>query len=63
MEIADREFENDFICDFQVAVKTVSFYLYVSFLEICKGYDLCPAGLSIRTGRFEAILERDTNRI
>ena len=45
-------FENGFICAFQFAVKTVSFYLHVSFLETCKSYELCPAGLSISKKHF-----------
>ena len=47
METFDKDFKNGFICAFQFAVKTVSYYLHVSFLERCKSYELCPAGLSI----------------
>ena len=47
MGIADKDFKNGFICAFQFAVKTVSYYLHVPFLETCKSYKLCPAGLSI----------------
>ena len=47
MDIADKDFKNGFICAFQYAVKTVSYYLHVSSLETCKSYELCPAGLSI----------------
>ena len=45
-------FEKGFICAFQFAVKTVSYYLHVSFLETCKTYELCPAGLSISKKHF-----------
>ena len=34
------------------AVKVVSYYLHVSFLETCKSYRLCPTGLSIKEKPF-----------
>ena len=37
---------------FQYAVKAVSYFLHVSFLETCKSYDLCPSGLNIRKKPF-----------
>ena len=52
MEIADKDFKNDFICAFQFAVEKVSYYLQASFLETCKSYELCPAGLSISKKAF-----------
>ena len=33
---------------FQYAVKVISYYFHVSFLETCKGSGLCPTALSIR---------------
>ena len=44
----DKDFKNGFVSAFQYAVKVVSYYLHVSFLETCKSYGLCPTGLSIR---------------
>ena len=52
MEIVDKDFRNGFICAFQYAVKAVSYFLHVSFLETCKSYDLCPSGLNIRKKPF-----------
>ena len=46
MEIADKDFKNGFICAFQFAVKTVSYYLHVLSYYL-QSYELCPAGLSI----------------
>ena len=34
------------------AVKVVSYYLHVSFLETCKSYRLCPTGLNIKEKPF-----------
>ena len=48
MEIADKDFTNDFICAFQFVLKTVYCYLlHASILETCKSYELYPSGLSI----------------
>ena len=52
MEILDKDFKNGFGSAFQYAVKVVSYYLHVSFLETCKCYGLCPTGLSIRKKPF-----------
>ena len=52
MEILDKDFKNDFLSAFKYAVKVVSYYLHVSFLETCKSYGLCPTGLSIRKKSF-----------
>ena len=52
MEILDNDFKNGFVSVFQYAVKGVSYYLHVSFLETCKSYGLCPKGLSIRKKPF-----------
>ena len=52
MEILDKDFKNGFVSAFQYAVKVVSYYLHVSFLETCKSYGLCPTGLSIRKKPF-----------
>ena len=40
------------MCALQYAVKVVSCYLHVSFLETCKSYGLLPRGLSIRKKPF-----------
>ena len=42
MEIVNKDFKDGY------AVKFVSYYLHVSFLETCKSYGWCPAGLNIR---------------
>ena len=52
MEILDKDFKNGFVSAFQYAVKVVSYYLLISFLETCKNYGLCPTGLSIRKKPF-----------
>ena len=52
MEIVDKDFRNGFICAFQYAVKAVSYFLHISFLETCKSYNLCPSGLNIRKKPF-----------
>ena len=52
MEIFDKDFENGFVSAFQYAVKVVSYYLHVSFLETCKSNGLCSADLSIRIKPF-----------
>ena len=52
MEIVDKDFKNGFISVFQYAVKTVSYFFHVSFLETCKSYQLCPSGLNIRKKPF-----------
>ena len=54
MEIVDKDFKNGFVAAFQYAVKLMSYYLHVSFLETCKSYGLCPAGLNIRKKPFES---------
>ena len=60
MEIVDEDFKNGFVATFQYAVKVMPYYLhaiylftyYLSFLETCKSYGLCPAGLNIRKKPF-----------
>ena len=52
MEILDKDFKNGFVSAFHCAVKVVSYYFHVSFLETCKSYGLCPTGLSIRKKPF-----------
>ena len=52
MEIVDKDFKSGFISVFQYAVKSVSYFLHVSFLETCKSYNLCPGGLSIKKEPF-----------
>ena len=47
-----KHFKNGFMSAFQYSVKLVSYYLQVSFLEICKSYRLCPTGLSIKNKPF-----------
>ena len=44
--------KNGFVSAFYYAVKVVSYYFHVSFLETCKTYGLCPTGLSIRKKPF-----------
>ena len=52
MEITDTDFKNGFISTFQFAVKTLSYYFHVAFLETCKSYSLCPSGLRINKDPF-----------
>ena len=52
MEVIDKDFKNGFISVFQYAVKTVSYFFHVSFLETCKSYHLCPSGLNIKKKPF-----------
>ena len=52
MEIVDKDFKVGFVSGFQYAVKSVSYFFHVSFLETCKSYGLCPAGLNIRKKPF-----------
>ena len=47
MEIVDKDFKVGFVSVFQYAVKSVSYFFHVSFLETCKSYGLCPTGLNI----------------
>ena len=60
MEIVDEDFKNGFVATFKYAVKVMPYYLhviylftyYLSFLETCKSYGLCLAGLNIRKNPF-----------
>ena len=52
MEIVDKDLKNGFAAAFQYAVKVMSYYLHVSFLETSKGYGLCPTGLNVRKKPF-----------
>ena len=52
MEIVDKDFKVGFVSGFQYAVKSVSYFFHLSFLETCKSYGLCPAGLNIRKKPF-----------
>ena len=52
MEIVDKDFKVGFVSGFQYAVKSVSYFSHVSFLETCKSYGLCPTGLNIRKKPF-----------
>ena len=36
MKIVDKDFKNGFVTAFQYAVKVMSYYLHLSFLETCK---------------------------
>ena len=47
MEIVDKDFKVGYISELQYAV-----FFHVSFLETCKSYGLCPAGLNIRKKPF-----------
>ena len=53
MEILGKDFKNGFVSAFHYAVKVVSFYFHVSFLETCKSSGLCPTDLSIRKKPFK----------
>ena len=52
MEIIEKEFKVGYVSGFQCAVKSASYFYQVSFLETCKSYRLCPAGLNIRKKPF-----------
>ena len=52
LDILDKDFKNDFVSAFHYAVKVVSYYFHVSFLETCKSHGLCSTGLSIRKKLF-----------
>ena len=52
MEIVDKNFKNGFVSAFQYAVKVMSCNLYVPFLETCKSYGFCPAGLNLKKKLF-----------
>ena len=52
VKVVDTGFKNGIFAAFQYAVKTMSYYLHVSFLETCKSYSLCPTGLNIRKKPF-----------
>ena len=52
MEIVDKDFKVGFVSGFQYAVKSVSYFFHVSFLETCKSYGLCPVGLNLRKKLF-----------
>ena len=47
MEVIDKDFKVGYVSGLQYAVKIVSYFFHVSFLETCKSYGLCPAGLNI----------------
>ena len=47
MEIVDKDFKVGYISELQYAV-----FFHVSFLETCKSYGLCPAGLNIQKKPF-----------
>ena len=51
MEIVDKDFKVGYVSGFQYAVKSVS-HFFMSFLETCKSYGLCPSGLNIRKKPF-----------
>ena len=57
MEIIDKDFKVAYVSGFQYAVKSVSYFFHVSFLETCESYGLCPAGLHIQKKPF---IEFDT---
>ena len=40
METVDKDFKKEFVAAFQYAVKVMSYYLHVSFLETSKDYGL-----------------------
>ena len=52
MEITDTDFKNGFISTFQYVVKSASYFYHVAFLESCKSFNLCPAGLCIKKDPF-----------
>ena len=43
---------NIVVSGFQYAIKSVSYFFHMSFLETRKSYGLCPAGLNIRKKPF-----------
>ena len=47
MKIVDKNSRNGFVAAFQYTDKIMSYYLHVPFLETCKSYGLCPAGLNM----------------
>ena len=64
MEIVNKNFKNGFVAAFQYAVKVMSYYLHLSFLETCKSYSLSPTGLKkavhcISKWRSNYLLEED----
>ena len=61
MEITDTDFKNGFISMFQYAVKSVSYFYHVAFLESCKSFNLCPAGLCIKKDPFIKFESDDLN--
>ena len=52
MEIVDKDFKVGYVSGFQYAVKSVSSFFHVSFLETCKSYRLRPVGLNIQKKPF-----------
>ena len=52
MQIVEKDFKVGYVSGFQYAVKSVSYFFHVSFLETCKSYGLCPTGLTIRKKLF-----------
>ena len=61
MEITDTDFKNSFISAFQYEVKSVSYFCHVAFLESCKSFNLCPAGLYIKKDPFIKFESDDLN--
>ena len=57
MEIIDKDFKVAYVSGFQYAIKSVSDFFHVSFMETCVSYGLRPAGLNIRKKPF---IEFDT---
>ena len=61
MEITDTDFKNGFLSTFQYAIKSVSYFCHVAFLENCKSFNLCPAGLCIKKDLFIKFESDDLN--
>ena len=51
-EIFDKGFKNGFVVAFQYAVKFMSSYLHVPFLDTCERYGLCPPDSNINKKPF-----------
>ena len=52
MEIVNKDLRNGFVAAFLYVIKVMWHCFYVSFLETCKSYGLCPTGLNIRKTSF-----------
>ena len=51
-ETVDKDFKKGYVAAFQYAVKVISYYLHVSFLETCRSCTFYPTDLNIRKKLF-----------